>query len=103
MREVQVVIEPCGDPDFAYLDASMIGWIVLGVIWFLSIFEIELEVFEKGGLVGFHREAVMRFSFFDQIAGEVALSQECICGNGFASDLDGVKQGCRRLDLVRAL
>lgn len=98
-----MLVEFCGGPDPADLDASMIGWIILGVIGLLPIFEIELEVFEKGGLVGFYCEAVMRFSFFDQVGGEVALSQKCIRRNGFALNLDGVKQGGRRLDLVRAL
>jgi len=46
---------------------------------------------KKTGLVVFDGEVVMRFTFPDQIVGDIALGQEGIGGNIFALNIDGIK------------
>ena len=55
---------------------------------------------KKSGLVVFDGEVVMSVTFPNRIVGDLALCQQCICGNFFALDIDGVKQGDGGLDFV---
>jgi hypothetical protein len=55
------------------------------------------------GLVVFHCEVVMSVSLFDQVVGDIFLSQQGIGGNVFPFNIDGIEQWDGRLDFVGAL
>ena len=100
VREVEIAIEfGCG-PYFADFNAAVIWRIVLDKIGILAIFKIERDILEKSRLVVLDGEVVMSVTFPDQIVGDTALGQEGICGNFFALDIDGIKEGDGGLDFV---
>jgi hypothetical protein len=55
------------------------------------------------GLVSFHGEVVRSVSLFDQVGGDIFLSQQGIGGNGFPFNIDGIEQWDGGLDFVGAL
>ena len=57
--EVEVGVELGGGPDFPGFDAAMIWRITSNEIRFLSILEIQLDIFEQCGLVAFDGEVIM--------------------------------------------
>lgn len=103
--KVQVVIELGGDPDFAGFDPAMIRGChrVIDEIWLLSVPTVEFDICKEGGRVCFDGEMIVGFTLLDQVMGEFALGQEGIGRNGFALDIDGIKEGGGHLDFVSAL
>lgn len=103
VREVQIVVEFRGGPDFARFQAAVIGGRVLDEMRGAPIPEVKLQVFEKSGLVALDGEIVVRLALPDQIVGEGALGEQGIGRDVLARDVEGRQQGDSRLDLVRAL
>lgn len=81
VREVEVVVEYGGGPDLSGFDPPMLGRGVLDEVRFVSILEEAGDILEQCWLVAFDGEVVMRLSVLDQVAGELALSQERIGAN----------------------
>ena len=81
----------------------MIWWIFYYEIRLLAIFEIQFKVLKQTGLVVFHGEVVVGFSFSEQVVGDFALGQQGVGGDCFVLDIDGVKQGDCGFDLIGAL
>jgi hypothetical protein len=68
-----------------------------------ALLEVELQGFEKSGLVAFDGEVVMRLAFLDPIGGEAALGEQGIGTDLLALNVEGIQQRDGRFDLVRAL
>jgi hypothetical protein len=100
MRKVQIAVEFSGGPDFADFDASMVRRIEIDKIGILPIFEVKGDVLKETGLVVFDGEVVMSVAFFDQVGGDLALSQQGVGGNFFALNIDGVKERDGGLDFI---
>lgn len=103
VREVEVVVECGGGPDLSGLDPPMLGRGVLDEVRFVSILEEAGDILEQGWLVAFDGEVVVRLSVLDQVAGELALSQERIGADILTLDGDGIQQRSSGLDLVGPL
>ena len=80
----------------------MIGRRLLDEMRLAPILEVELQVFEKSGLVAFDGEIVMRLALLDQILGEFTLGEQGIGGDVLARNIDGLQQRDGRLNLVGA-
>ena len=91
MREVQVAVEFSCSPYFADFDPAVIRGVALNKIGIFPVFKIKRDVFKKSGLVVLDGEVVMGVTFANQIVSDITLSQEGICGNFFAFDIDGIK------------
>jgi hypothetical protein len=101
MREVQVVIERGGNPDVARFDATMVGTIESAVIRFaIQVIKMETDRFEQLLLVAFDRKVIVGVALLDEVSGQFALGQQGVGRDGFAADVDGIKQGNGCLDLV---
>ncbi|MFH0343374.1 MAG: hypothetical protein ACHBNF_14900 [Chromatiales bacterium] len=81
----------------------MLGRGVLDEVRFVSILEEAGEILEQCWLVAFDGEVVVRLSVLDQVAGELALSQERIGANILVRDGDGIEQRDSHLDLIGLL
>jgi len=57
--KVEIEVECGGGPNFSSFDLAMIRGIIGNEIGFLSILEIQLDIFEESGLVAFDGEVVM--------------------------------------------
>lgn len=73
MREIQVRVELCCYPDFAGFDSPMVGWVVKDKIRLLAVFEKQVNVFKKAGLIVFDCEVVMGLPLFNQVEGKFTL------------------------------
>jgi len=103
VRKVQIAVEfGCG-PDFADFDPAVIRRFAIDKIGILPVFKIQRDVLKNPGLVAFHGEVVMSVSLFDQVVGDIFLSQQGIGGNGFPFNIDGIEQWDGGLDFVGAL
>lgn len=71
----------------------MIGW--AGVV-----IEIQGDVVEEIFLIALGGEVVVGVALLDQIAGQFALGQQGIGGNGFAVDVDRIQQRDDGFDFV---
>jgi len=89
--EVEVGVECGGGPNFSSFDPAMIRGIIGNEIGFLSILEIQLDIFEEAGLVAFDGEVVMGLTLEAQIIGDLSLGQESIGGNVLALDVDSIE------------
>ena len=67
-----------------------------------AIPEIELQGFQKTGLISFHRKIVVSLALLDQVSSKFALRQQGIPTDILALNIDGLEQRDSRLDLVRA-
>ena len=103
MGKVEVVVETGGGPDFADFDAAMVRRIGTDKIGILPVFEIKCDVLKETGLVVFDGEVEVSFAFFDQVGGDLALSQQGIGGNFFTLNIDGVKKRDGGLDFIGTL
>ena len=101
--KVEIEVECGGGPNFSSFDPTMIWGIIGNEIGFLSILEIQLDIFEEAGLVAFDGEVVMGLTLEAQIIGDLALGQESIGGNVFALDIDGIEQRDGHFDFIGAL
>ena len=63
MRKVEIGIEFRGGPDFAGLEAAVIGRGMLGEVGLAPLPEVKLQVFEKSRLIAFDGEIVVRRRF----------------------------------------
>ena len=81
----------------------MLGRGVLDKVRFVSILEEEGDILEQCRLVAFDGEVVVRLSVLNQVAGELALSQERIGADILTLDGDGIQQRSSGLDLVGPL
>lgn len=76
---------------------------MLDEVRFVSILEEAGEILEQCWLVAFDGEVVVCLSVLDQVAGELALSQERIGANILVRDGDGIEQRDSHLDLIGLL
>src|SRR2546421_659650 len=102
IRKIEIRVQLFCRPDLARFDASVIGWGMLDKMGFAPIPELELQGFQKTGLVSFYGEKVMSFALFDQIRSEFTLGQQGVDGDVLALNTDRVQQRDHRLDLIRA-
>jgi hypothetical protein len=102
MREVEIVVELGCCPYFSDLYAAMIRGIALNKMRIFCILEMKCDILEETGLVVFDGEVIMGVTILNQIACDLALGQEGVCGNGFAFDIDSVKEWDSSLDFVGA-
>ena len=100
MREVEVVIEFGGAPDFADLDAAVVRGCILDKIRFLPVPEVEGQIGQEPGLISFDGKMVMSMAKLDQIGGELALGQQSIGGDILALKIDRLQQGNGDLDFI---
>jgi len=97
--EVKIVVELRRGPDLPDLEPSVVRRIRGDKVGFLSVFEGELDIFHKRGLISLDGEVIMTLAPHD-VGGNAPLCQKGVCGDVLPLDLDGVKEGDRRLDLV---
>ncbi len=102
MRKIEIPVEFRGRPDLARFDASVVRRGRLDKMRLAAIPKIELQGFQKTGLVSFHRERVVGLALLDQVSRQFALGQQGIGTDIFPLNIDGIQQRDRRLDLVRA-
>src|SRR5438105_5629160 len=102
MRKIEITVQFCGRPDIASFDASVVWRGMLDKMRLAAIPEIELQGFQKTGLVPFHREIVVGLALLDQVSSKFALRQQGIPTDILALNIDGLEQRDSRLDLVRA-
>lgn len=101
MGEVQVVVEGARDPDITGFDAAMPGAVEARVIRFaIKVVEIPSGLFQQLSLIAFDGEVVMRVALLDQIAGQLALGQQGVGGDGFPLDVDRLQQWDGGFDFV---
>ncbi len=81
----------------------MLGRGVLDELRFVSVLEEAGEILKQRRLVAFDGEVVVRLPVLDQVAGELALSQERIGADILALDDDGIEQRDSHLDLIGLL
>ena len=99
----QIAVEfGCG-PDFADFDPAVVRGAAIDKIRILPVFKIQRDVLKKSRLVVFDGEVVMSVSLVNQVGGDLALGQQCIGGNIFALNIDGIKQRYGGLDFVGTL
>ncbi len=103
MGEVEIVVELGGCPDFTGFDPAMVWGIIRDEIRFFAILEIELDILQESRLIGLHSEVVMGVTLQAYIVGKFALGKECVCGNVFALDIDGIEQRDDHPDFIGAL
>jgi hypothetical protein len=75
VRKSQIAIEFSCGPDFADFDAAVVRGVAKGKIGLRPIFKVKRDVLKETGLVVFDGEVVMSVSLFDQVGGDLALSQ----------------------------
>ena len=102
MRKIQITVQFRGRPDLARFDASVVRRGMLDKMRLAAIPEIELQGFQKTGLISFHREIVVGLALPDQISSKFALGQQGIGREVLALKIDRLQQRDSRLDLVRA-
>jgi hypothetical protein len=103
VRKIQIIVEFGGGPDFADFDATVIRRVVLDRIRLLAVLKIECNILKNTGLVVFDGEVVMRVALLDHTVGNFALVQQCIGGNVFIFNIDGIQQWDGGFDFVGAL
>lgn len=103
MGEIEVVVKFGCSPYFSDFDPTVVRRVVLDKIGVFSVFKIQGYVLKKSGLVVLDGEVVMSVTFPDQIASNVSLCEQGICGNVFVLDIDGIKEGDGGFDFVGAL
>ncbi len=67
MRKIEITVQFRGRPDLAGFDASVVWRGMLDKMRLAAIPEIELQGFQKTGLISFDREIVVRLALLDQI------------------------------------
>ena len=84
-------------------DAPVVGRRVLDIIGrpIPSILKVELQVFQRPGLIAFDGEMVMATAPH-HVVGQLALRQQGVGRHILAPDVDGLQQRPGHLDLVRA-
>jgi len=93
MREIQKVIELCGDPDFSGFFATMIGLVLACKVGLPGdIFKKRGDFFKQLLLIVLGGEMVMRASL-PYISGQFALGQQGIGSDGFAFDIEAAEEG----------
>jgi len=75
IRKIQIVVECCCDPDTAGFDTAMTGTGLSGIGCVAAVSKSVLQIIEQGFLIGFYREVIMGFTFFDEVSGESALGE----------------------------
>jgi hypothetical protein len=73
---------------------------MINEIRFLSVLEIQGDVFEESGLVSFDGKMIMSLALPDQVIGYLALGQQSIGSNILALNIDGIQQWDGHLNLV---
>ena len=102
VREVEIVVEFGGGPDFAGFQAAVIGRRLFDEMRLAPVLEVELQVCQQSGLIAFDGERVMRLALLDQIFGEFTLREQGVGGDVLAGNGDGLQQRDSRLNLVGA-
>lgn len=102
MREIKVVVERRAAPDAPCLEASVISRADILMVWCCAVLKQQRDVLFKSLLVAFDAEVVMRAAL-NQIAGQFALRQQGVCGDGLALNLNGIEYGNKHPDLVGLL
>jgi hypothetical protein len=69
VRKVEIAVKFRGCPDLSGFDASVIGRRFFHKVRLPSIFEVQLQVLQKSGLVAFDSEMIVGLSVGDQILG----------------------------------
>jgi hypothetical protein len=64
------------------------------------VFEEQADIGQQGRLVVFDGEQVMGAPLFDQVAGELALGEQGVGGEGLASDVHALEERDEHPDLV---
>ena len=104
MGKVEVVIQFCRDPDLARLNPAMFPVPCLGEISRIGIaLKIQGDRLEQTRLVSLCREVIVCAPLLRQVAGQVTLGEQCVCGDGSAFNLNGIQHGCRNLYLIGLL
>ena len=67
------------------------------------VLKIEGDCLKQTRLVYFCREVIVCASVLHQVAGQVTLGEQCVCGDGSALNLIGIQHWCRNLDLIGLL
>src|SRR5207253_2825798 len=78
MRKIEITVQFRGRPDLAGFDASVVWRGVLDKMRLAAIPEIELQGFQKTGLISFHRKIVVSLALLDQVSSKFALRQQGI-------------------------
>ena len=73
VREVQVVAELVGGPDFTSFDASMIGRRGIDIIWLLPVLEKQGDILKECRLVCLYGEVIVGLAIQDQVVGDIVL------------------------------
>ena len=73
VREVQVVAELVGGPDFTGFDASMIGRRCIHIIWFFPVLEKQGDILKECRLVCLYGEVIVGLALQDQVVRDTAL------------------------------
>ena len=104
MGKVEVVIQFCRDPDISRLNPAMFPVTRLGKISRTGMaLKMEGDRLKQCGLVSFCREVIVCAPVLHQIAGQVTLGEQCVCGDGSAFNLSGIQHGCSNLYLIGLL
>jgi hypothetical protein len=80
MREVKIVVELGGGPDFSGLDAPVVGRVVDRAVGLFSVLKHQRHILKQRGLIGFDGEVVVGLALGDQVVGEFTLSEQRIGG-----------------------
>lgn len=101
--EVEIVVELGGGPDFTSFDPAMIRGIIRDEIRFLAVVEIELDILQESRLIAFDNEVVMGVTLQAYIVGKFSLGKECVSGNVFVPDIDGIEERDGHPDFIGSL
>ena len=75
IRKIRIVVECCCDPDTAGFDTAMTETGLSGIGCVAPVSKSVLQIVEQDFLIGFCREVIMGFAFFDEASGESALGE----------------------------
>ena len=98
--KVKIAVELSCGPYFSDLNPAVIRGIVTDEIRLFSLFKIMDNILKKSGLIVFDGKMVMCVPLPDQIISYIALGKQGICGNFFALDINGIKEGDGCFNLV---
>ena len=102
MRELEIVVECSGRPDFSGFNATMPTLNILCEIWWdrrVGVKEV-LDLLQHILLVALYRKVVVSITLFYQILCQVALGQQCICADGSPLYINHIEHFGGNLDLV---
>ena len=78
----------------------MTGTGLSGIGCVAAVSKSVLQIIEQGFLIGFYREVIMGFTFFDEVSGESALGEYGISGNDNAVNINRCQQWDSRFDFI---